>query len=174
MLVSGAGAPPFRLSGIHQDQVKEFRLTDDRGRWVVLFFYPEDFSFICPTEVIGFQKGYPEFQALGCEVVGISVDPLETHQAWVKELQGIDYPLLSDPTREVCRRYLALDEGTGRAVRATYIIDPEGLLQYGVFSHRNVGRSVEETLRVLKGLQTGRQCPEGWRPGGPTAEPGEG
>lgn len=170
MITIGMTAPAFDLVGVSKGRVGRFRLKDYNRGWVVLFFYPADFSFICPTEVSGFQKFYPEFRATGCEVFGMSVDPPETHLAWAKELGGIDYPLLSDQDREVCRSYEVLDEREGRALRATFVIDPNGVVQYALVSHRNVGRSVEETLRVLKALQTGRHCPAGWRPGEPTLE----
>jgi alkyl hydroperoxide reductase subunit AhpC len=170
MLTIGTTAPGLDLTGACKGEVRRYRLNDYSGRWVVLFFYPADFSFICPTEVTGFQKLYPDFRATGCEVLGVSVDSPDTHLAWTKELGGIDYPLLSDEEKTACGAYGALDEREGRALRATFVIDPDGVIQYALASHRNVGRSVEETLRVLKALQTGRHCPAGWRPGEPTAQ----
>ena len=170
MLTIGMVAPDFDLIGVSRGKVGRYRLKDYHGGWVVLFFYPADFSFICPTEVTGFQKCCPDFRATGCEVLGVSVDSPETHLAWAKELGGIDYPLLSDQGKAVSRAYGALDEREGRGLRATFMIDPDGVIQYALASHRNVGRSVEETLRVLKALQTGRHCPAGWRPGEPTLQ----
>src|SRR6266571_7017432 len=170
MLTVGAGAPDFDLPGVRHDRLGSYRLKDFRGGWLALFFYPADFSFICPTEVTGFHKLCPEFAGTGCGILGVSIDPPETHLRWVRELGGIDYPLLSDTELSVCRAYGVLDPTDGRALRASFIIDPEGMIQYALVSHRNVGRSVEETLRVLKALQTGRHCPTGWRPGGPTVE----
>jgi alkyl hydroperoxide reductase subunit AhpC len=170
MLTIGTIAPAFDLPGAHRGAIGRHRLKDHKGEWLILFFYPADFSFICPTEVTGFQKLHSEFAAHGCSVLGVSVDPSETHLAWAKELGGIDYPLLSDQDKSVCRAYGVLDEREGRALRATFIIDPDGVIQYALVSHRNVGRSVEETLRVLKALQTGRHCPAGWKPGEPTLE----
>jgi len=170
MLTIGTLAPAFDLPGAGKGEVGRYRLKAHKGEWVILFFYPADFSFICPTEVTGFQKFNSEFAATGCGVLGVSVDPPETHLAWAKELGGIDYPLLSDREKGVCRAYGVLDEREGRALRATFIIDPDGMIQYALVSHKNVGRSVEETLRVLKALQTGRHCPAGWRPGEPTLE----
>ena len=170
MLTIGTIAPACDLPGAGKGKVGRYRLKDHMGQWVILFFYPADFSFICPTEVTGFQKCHPEFAATGCRVLGVSVDPPETHLAWAKELGGIDYPLLSDLEKAICRAYGVLDEREGRALRATFIIDPDGIIQYALVSHRNVGRSVEETLRVLKALQTRRHCPAGWRPGEPTLQ----
>lgn len=170
MLTIGSPAPPFELTGVHRGQVGRHRLADYRGRWVVLFFYPADFSFICPTEVTGFQGLLPEFGSCGCQVLGVSVDPPETHLAWARELGGIDYPLLCDTEKSVCRAYGVLDPTDERALRASFVVGPEGAIQYALVSHRNVGRSVEETLRVVKALQTGRHCPAGWRPGDPALE----
>jgi alkyl hydroperoxide reductase subunit AhpC len=134
---------------------------------VVLFFYPADFSFICPTEVKGFHTQYRSFRDEEADVWGVSVDPPSLHSEWVKELGGIAYPLLSDEGREVCRLYDVLDEASGRARRGTYILSPEGRVVYAVLSSYNVGRSVDETLRVLRALRTGRQCPADWNPGEP-------
>ena len=170
MLTIETLAPAFDLPGAHRGATGRHRLKDHKGEWLILFFYPADFSFICPTEVTGFQKLCPELAAQGCSVLGVSVDPPETHLAWAKELGGIDYPLLSDQGKSVSRDYGVLDEREGRALRATFIIDPEGVIQYALVSHKNVGRSVEEMLLVLKALQTGRHCPAGWKPGEPTLE----
>lgn len=168
MLSIGATAAPFDLIGVRKGQTQPYRLADFRARWLVLFFYPADFSFVCPTEVTGFQKLLPEFGASGCEVLGVSVDPPETHLAWARELGGIDYPLLSDTERAACRAYDVLDPQDQRALRASFIIDPGGVIEYALVSHRNVGRSVEETLRVLRALHGGRACPADWQPGEPT------
>ncbi len=165
MLVIGDRAIDFSLPGVQGGRTGRFALRDYRGRWVVLFFYPADFSFVCPTEVRGFQQRLEAFRASGCEVLGVSVDSVESHLAWARELGGVDYPLLSDEGGVVSRAYGVLDEAEGRARRATFIIGPGGCVEYCVLSHKNVGRSVEETLRVLKALQTGRQCPADWQPG---------
>jgi len=170
VLVIGDKAIDFSLPGVQGGRTGRFALRDYRGKWVVLFFYPADFSFVCPTEVTGFQRRLEDFRSSGCEVLGISVDSLESHVAWAEELGCVDYPLLSDEERVVCRAYGVLDEAEGRARRATFIIDPRGIVEYCVLSHKNVGRSIEETLRVLKALQTGRQCPADWQPGAEAPE----
>jgi peroxiredoxin (alkyl hydroperoxide reductase subunit C) len=171
MLVVGARAPEFDLPGVRGSAVDRYRPSDFRGRWLVAFFYPADFSFVCPTEVRGFHDRAEEFASAGCGILGLSVDPPETHIAWARELGGIDYPLLSDIDGGVCRVYGVLDESDGRAMRATFLIDPEGAIQYALVSQRNVGRSVDETRRVLEALKTGRSCPAEWRPGDPTVGP---
>lgn len=141
-----------------------------KGKWVVLFFYPADFTFICPTEVTGFSKTAGEFRSEGAEILGVSVDPLESHRAWAEELGGVSYPLLSDRDKQVSRAYGVLNEKEGINERATLIINPAGEITYLVVSHKNVGRSVEETLRVLKALRTERLCPADWKPGTDTGD----
>jgi alkyl hydroperoxide reductase subunit AhpC len=170
MLRVGSLAPDFSLNGVHRGKVGEYRLRDFRGRWLVLFFYPRDFTFICPTEVVGFSERVEEFRACQAEIVGVSVDPVESHKAWAEELGGVDYPLLSDESREMVQRYNVLDGAEGVALRATFIITPQGEVAYCVVSHMNVGRSVAETLRVVRALQTQKLCPADWQPGQETAD----
>ncbi|MBI4591764.1 MAG: peroxiredoxin [Candidatus Rokubacteria bacterium] len=164
----GLPAPDFALPGVHGGRLGDFRLRDLEGRWVVLFFYPADFSFVCPTEVKGVHAQYEDFRREDAEVLGVSVDPPSLHLEWVKELGGVAYPLLSDEGREVARLYDVLDSESNRCQRGTYIISPEGRVEYAVLSAYNVGRSVSETLRVLQALRSGRQCPADWHPGDPT------
>jgi alkyl hydroperoxide reductase subunit AhpC len=171
MLTLNAEAPPFALEGVEAGKVRRVSLADYRSRWLALFFYPADFTFVCPTEIRGFAERLGEFRSLGCDVAGVSVDDVATHQAWAEELGGVSYPLLADPERAVSRAYGVLDEADGRAFRATFVISPESRIAYVVVSPMNVGRSVEETLRVLQALQTGRLCPADWRPGQPTLDP---
>jgi alkyl hydroperoxide reductase subunit AhpC len=164
----GEQAPDFSLKGIRQGRISDYSLP--KGRWLVLFFYPADFTFICPTEVTGFSKMAREFGSEDAEIFGISVDSLDSHRKWAEELGGLSYPLLSDAEKKVSRAYGVLDEEAGVALRATFIINPAGDLTYVVMSHTNVGRSVEETLRVLKALRTERLCPSDWQPGEPTGD----
>jgi alkyl hydroperoxide reductase subunit AhpC len=164
----GEKAPDFAVKGVHQKRVSEYSLSHYKSKWLVLFFYPADFTFICPTEVLGFSKLAKEFAAQGAEILGVSVDSLDSHGSWADELGGIDYPLLSDEDKTLSRAYGVLDEREGVPLRATFIINPKGEVSYLVISHVNVGRSVEETLRVVKALRTKRLCPSGWKPGEPT------
>ena len=168
MIQVGLPAPDFSLPGVHGGRLIEFRLRECKGRWVVLFFYPADFSFVCPTEVKGFHAQFEAFQREDAQILGVSVDPPSLHLEWVKELGGIAYPLLSDEGREVTRLYDVLDPETNRCQRGTYILSPDGRVEYAVQSAYNVGRSVGETLRVLMALRSGRQCPADWHPGDPT------
>jgi alkyl hydroperoxide reductase subunit AhpC len=171
MIALNAPAPDFDLEGVARDRVRRHRLGDYRGRWVILFFYPADFTFVCPTEIRGFQARLAEFDGLGAQVLAVSVDEVDSHRRWATELGGVAFPLLSDPARTACRAYGVLNEEDGRAFRATFVIAPAGTVAYVVVSPMNVGRSVDETLRVLQALQTGRLCPADWRPGTPTLDP---
>jgi peroxiredoxin (alkyl hydroperoxide reductase subunit C) len=167
----GLPAPNFSLEAmVGTEPGKEFgrvSLADYRGKWLVLFFYPADFTHVCPTEIKGFNEGLATFKKLGAEVVGASTDSKWSHLAWVKrgDLGALKYPLLADFNKEVARRYGILDEASGVALRGLFIIDPDGVLQYQVVHNLDVGRSLDETLRVLEALQTGSLCPLGWKPG---------
>ena len=165
--MTGRKAPKLELTGILSGKRSTFRI--EPGSWTVVLFYPADFSFVCPTEVTGFSAAAKEFEGAGARLLGVSADTIETHEEWSQELGGVSFPLLADPTGETIARWGATDpDDKVRAVRATFIVDPAGVIVYAVASHRNVGRSVQETLRVVKALQTGRMCPADWKPGQPT------
>jgi alkyl hydroperoxide reductase subunit AhpC len=172
MVELGKKAPGFSLKGVLRGRISDHSLDLYKGKWLVLFFYPADFTFICPTEVIGFSKFAGEFRAEAAEILGVSVDSVESHRKWAEELGGVEYPLLSDETKAVSRAYGVLDEKEGVCLRATVIINPSGDVTYLVISHTNVGRSIEETLRVLKALRTERLCPSDWKPGDATGDLG--
>ena len=171
MLRLNEEAPDFSLAGVQQGQVRRFSLGEFRRRWVVLFFYPADFTFVCPTEMRGFQRRLPELTAMDAVVLAVSPDEVATHEEWARELGGLSFPLLSDREREVSRAYGVLDERENRPYRATFVVTPQGRVGYVTVSPMNVGRSVEETLRVLQALQTGRLCPADWHPGDATGGP---
>jgi alkyl hydroperoxide reductase subunit AhpC len=163
----GEPAPDFTLDAVVGSEFKKVSLADYRGKWVVFFFYPLDFTFVCPTEIRGFNEKLDEFKKLNAVVLGASVDSKFSHLAWIKrgDLGDLNYPLLSDFKKEVAERYGILDKNEGTALRGLFIIDPDGVLQYQLVHNLSVGRSVEETLRVLEALQTGELCPLGWHPG---------
>ncbi len=175
MVVSlvGKKAPDFEmLSTKNLETLKEkVSLKDYSGKWLVLFFYPMDFTFVCPTEVTGFSDRISEFRDLGAEVLGVSTDSVYVHRAWMNTPRDrggvghINYPLGSDITKRVSRDYDVLIEDQGVALRGLFIIDPEGVVRYQVVHELNVGRSVDEVLRVLAALQTGGLCPVDWKPG---------
>lgn len=166
----GSLAPPFTLDAVVNQEFKKISLSDYKGKWVVLFFYPADFTFVCPTEIKGFNKSLAEFSKANAEVLAISVDSKFSHLAWIKSgaLDKLEYPLLSDFSKQISRAYAVLDMETSTARRGLFIIDPNGVIQYRVVHSDKVGRSVEETLRVLKALQTEELCPINWKPGDKT------
>jgi peroxiredoxin 2/4 len=167
----GTPSPNFTLDAVvssaRGNEFKKVSLTDFRGKWVVLFFYPGDFTFVCPTEIKGFGDALGEFTKLNTVVLGASVDSKYSHLAWIQrgDLGTLKFPLLSDITKDVTYRYGILDETEGVAYRGLFIIDPEGILQYMLVHNMAVGRNVDEVLRVLGALQTGELCPLGWKPG---------
>lgn len=165
MVQVGQKAPEFALAGVLGGEFVDVKLSDYAGEWVVLFFYPHDFTFVCPTEVRGFSARVTEFEELGAQVLGASVDSKFSHLAWVeRDLGDVGFPLLSDFTRETAEAYgVLLPEGM--TLRGTFIIDPGGVLKYAVVHDNTVGRNIDETLRVLQALQTGGLCPVDWRPG---------
>lgn len=165
MIQVGQEAPDFTLEGMMDGEFMEAKLSDYRGKWVVLFFWPLDFTFICPTEILEFSNRVKEFEALGAVILGASTDSKYAHQAWTEKIGKINFAMLSDLTKEVSRDYEILIEGQGIALRGTFIVDPDGKLQYEAVHNLNVGRSVDEVLRVLRALQTGELCPVGWQPG---------
>lgn len=162
----GEPAPHFHVEAVFNDgPFTNVDLESYRGKWLVLFFYPLDFTFICPTEITGFSKRYDEFQALNAEVLGGSTDSVHAHKTWLKELGALRFPLFSDPTHAMSSAYCVLVPEKGVALRGTFVIDPQGILRYAVYHDMGVGRSVTETLRVLKALQTGELCPVEWSEG---------
>ena len=162
----GLPAPSFQGQAYVSSEIREVSLDAFRGQWVVLVFYPLDFTFICPTELRAFADDLEKFHVLRAEVVAVSVDSVYSHKAWFeRDLPEVHYPVVSDITKQIARDYGVLDEARGVALRGTFIIDPEGIVQYQVISAQGLGRSTEETLRSLQALQTGELCPVNWRPG---------
>ena len=169
----GEPAPDFAMKTTEdlEGLTSTASLSDYAGKWLVLFFYPLDFTFVCPTEILGLSDAYDEFKKLGADVLGVSTDSVYSHRAWINTprdqngIAGVRFPLAADITKAVSRTYGVLVEDQGIALRGLFIIDPEGVLQYSVINCLNVGRSVDETLRVLQALQTGGLCPVNWKPG---------
>jgi peroxiredoxin 2/4 len=166
MNLVGKQAPNFSLEGYRDGQFGNFDLQDYKGKWLVIFFYPLDFTFICPTEIKEFSRRAEEFKNLDCEIVGVSIDSKHSHKKWIEtDLGGLAFPLLADQKREMVTAYGCFKEDEGVALRATYIVDPKGMIRHVTISDNDVGRSVEETLRVVKALQTGKLCPVEWKDG---------
>ncbi|SRR5579875_630164 len=165
MLKPGDVAPPFDLPCAKGDRIDRLALRQITTEMLVLFFYPRDFSFICPTEVVGFHHRIAEFRAENTSLIGVSVDSAESHIRWIRELGGIDYPLLADERGEVARAYGVFDETKKVALRATFVVDRRREIAFAMACPLNIGRSVSETLRIVRAIRTGRLCPAEWQPG---------
>ena len=169
MIKIGEKAPDF--SGVEAYQAGEFKkvsLADFVDKWVVLFFYPRDFTFICPTEIKEFSRLEHEFEAAHGAIIACSTDSEWSHKNWFeRDLPEVSYPILADTTHEVSNAYQVLGSD-GAAQRGVFIIDPRGSLRWMLVSDNSVGRSVKEVIRVLKALQTGERCPVEWEPGDKT------
>jgi peroxiredoxin (alkyl hydroperoxide reductase subunit C) len=169
----GKQAPNFSMETAlgNGEDFGKVSLSDYKGKWLVFFFYPLDFTFVCPTEITALSDAYEQFEAFDTEILGVSTDSKFSHRAWIntpKDENGLGklkFPLASDLTKQVARDYGVLVEEEGVALRGLFIIDPEGELKYQVVNHNDVGRSVDETLRVLQALQSGGLCPANWKPG---------
>lgn len=151
------------------------------GRWTILVFYPADFTFVCPTELADLAAVQPKLQELGCEVIGVSTDTQFSHLAWLnaeKLLAGVKYPLAADPTGKVSRLFGVYDEGSGLALRGTFIINPQGVLVSSEVHFYNVGRDASELLRKMEAntylvSHPDQACPAKWKPGSKTLTPGK-
>ncbi len=169
----GKPAPDFDLPSTKNlnTLAENVKSSDYKGKWLILLFYPLDFTFVCPTELIHFSDRLDEFHGVGAEVVGVSTDSVHSHKAWLNTpqdkngIQGVKYPIASDVGGRLSAKYNILVEDANVALRGLFIINPEGVLQYSVVHDLNIGRSVDETLRVLQGLQTGGLCAADWTPG---------
>ena len=166
-------APDFAEEAFVNGEIKKIRLSDMRGKWVILFFYPSDFSFVCPTELGDLAKHYEEFKKQGAEIISVSTDTKFVHKAWhdtSDTIKKISFPMLADPARRVSRSYWTLIEDEGLCLRATYLIDPNGIIKAFEFHDNDIGRNVEETLRKLQAAKfvhenKGEVCPMNWKPG---------
>ncbi|MFA5108035.1 MAG: peroxiredoxin [Candidatus Micrarchaeia archaeon] len=162
----GTKAPEFSLEAYENGQIKRINSSDYLGKWTLLFFYPRDFTFVCPTELKSLASLADEFEAEDCKIIGASTDSAYSHKAWFeKELSDVKYPVLADTAHSLAREYGILIESDGTALRGAFLIDPEGILQYALVSGLNVGRNADELLRVLQALKTGGMCPANWKKG---------
>ena len=172
MLGIGQRFPEFSLTGVVSSDLAHGFQTFTRdgfaGKWKIVFFWPKDFTFVCPTEIAAFGKLEREFKARDAQLLGVSVDSEFVHLAWRRdkeELKNLPFPMLSDIKRELTGSLGILDPEAGVAQRATYIVDPEGVIRFVYVTDLNVGRSPEEVLRVLDALQTDELCPCNWKQG---------
>lgn len=164
--------PNFKLTGVVSDSpadgFREISNETYRGKWLVVFFYPKDFTFVCPTEIKGFADSNSDFQDRDAQVLAVSTDSEFVHQAWrsqKQELKDLPFPMLSDIRRDLSQSLGILDEAEGVAQRATYIVDPDGIIRFISVNDLSVGRNPKEVLRVLDALQTDELCPCNWQKG---------
>jgi alkyl hydroperoxide reductase subunit AhpC len=168
-------APNFTAMAVVDEAFKQINLTDYKGKYVCLFFYPLDFTFVCPTEIIAFSEKVAEFEKRNCQVLGVSVDSHFTHLAWIKTprvdggLGSIKYPLVADLTKQISKDYGVLTDDGAVALRGLFLIDTKGVVRHLLINDLPLGRSTEEALRVLDALQFvekhGEVCPANWKPG---------
>lgn len=175
MLGIGQKFPQYALTGVVSNDLanafKTFTNDSFKGKWQVVFFWPKDFTFVCPTEIAAFGRLDKEFRARDAKLLGASTDSEYVHLAWRKdkeELRDLPFPMLSDIKRELSNELGILDATAGVAQRATYIVDPEGVIRFVYVTDLDVGRSPQEVLRVLDALQTDELCPCNWQKGDET------
>lgn len=179
MVRVGGQVPEMTLEAYHNGEIKKVKLSDYKGRWVVLLFYPGDFTFVCPTELEEAADHYEEFHRLGCEVLSVSTDTVYVHKAWhdtSPAVKKVQFPMIADPTRRLCQEFGTYLEESGVSLRATFIIDPDGVIRSVEIHDLNIGRSIEEILRKLQAAlyvreHKGEVCPASWKPGKKTLKP---
>lgn len=170
----------FNLDIYQAEQFKKIKLSDCQGKWLVLFFYPADFTFVCPTELEELANNYSALQQINTEVLSVSTDTTFVHKAWHDQspaIKKINYPMAADPTGQLCREFGVYIEAEGLARRGTFIIDPDGILQAFEIQANNIGRSAGELIRKIQAAQfvrenNGEACPASWKPGNKTLTPG--
>ncbi|XP_076001351.1 peroxiredoxin-2 [Genypterus blacodes] len=177
----GKPAPDFKATAVVDGQFKDIQLSDYKGKYVVFFFYPLDFTFVCPTEIVAFSDRAEEFRSINCEVIAASTDSHFSHLAWINTerkaggLGNMKIPLVADLNHSISKDYGVLKEDDGIAFRGLFVIDDKGILRQITINDLPVGRSVDETLRLVQAFQFtdkhGEVCPAGWKPGKDTIVP---
>ena len=170
---------PFKATAFHQGKFVDFTDASTRGKWGIFFFYPADFTFVCPTELGDMADLYPEFQKLGVEVYAVSTDTHFTHKAWhdaSETIKKINYPMLGDPTGTITRNFDVMIEEAGLALRGTFVVNPEGQIKLAEIHDTGIGRDAKELLRKVQAAQyvathPGEVCPAKWTPGAQTLAP---
>ena len=179
----GKNAPGFTAPAVMPDNTikQDFSLSEFKGKYVVLFFYPLDFTFVCPTEILEFNRKLDAFKELGAEVVGVSIDSQFSHLAWKNTpvdqggIGNVQYPLVADLTKKISRKYGVLFKDAGVAFRGTFLIDKEGVVKHAVVNDLGLGRNIDESIRMVKALihheKHGEVCPANWREGEDAMKP---
>lgn len=176
----GMQVPDFELEAFHNNDIKKIKLSDYKGKWLALVFYPADFTFVCPTELEELAELYPEFQKLGAEVLSVSCDTAFVHKAWHDNspaISKVKFPMLADPAGKLSKAFGVYLEKEGLSLRGSFIIDPDGIIKALEVNDNNIGRSAKELLRKLKAAifvreNKGQVCPASWEPGKKTLKPG--
>lgn len=176
----GDTVPNFEFEVFQNEETKKMSMDELRGKWVVLFFYPSDFTFVCPTELEDLAKFYEKFKAEGAEVISVSTDTVFVHKAWhdaSDAIGKITYPMAADPTHELSHAFGVHVADEGVSLRGTFVIDPEGIIRVSEIHDNDIGRNVQETLRKIQAAKfvaehDGKVCPSNWNPGDDTLEPG--
>lgn len=171
----GKNAPDFKATAVVNGDFKQVSLSDYRGKYVLLFFYPLDFTFVCPTEMHAFQEKIETFKKLNTEVLGVSVDSEFSHLAWLNTkkddggIEGVKYPIVSDINKTIARDYDVLIPGAGVALRGAFLIDKQGLVRHQTVNDLPLGRNIDEFVRLVEALQFheehGEVCPANWKKG---------
>jgi len=180
MVKIGQRVPEYAITAFQNNTIKTLKLTDFKGKWLALIFYPADFTFICPTELEEAAKLYGEFQKEGAEVLSVSTDTVFVHKAWhdtSKAISHITFPMIADPTGRLCKDFGTYLEDEGLSLRGSFIIDPDGVVKAGELHDNSIGRSMPELLRKLQAAKFVREnggevCPANWKPGAKTLKPG--
>lgn len=180
MVKIGEKIPDFSLDAFHEEQIKKIKLSGYKGKWLILFFYPADFTFVCPTELEELAGNYNELKKLGAEVLSVSTDTAFAHKAWHDSspaIKKVKFPMAADPTGKLCREFGTYIEEEGLSLRGTFIIDPDGVLKVLEIHDNSIGRSAVELLRKLQAAKfirehKGEVCPASWEPGHKTLKPG--
>lgn len=180
MATIGQKIEDFQAQAYQNNDIKTIKLSDYKGKWVVLFFYPADFTFVCPTELEEVAMLYPEFQKVGAEILSVSTDTVYVHKAWhdvSPAIKKITFPMLADPSQKLCNMFGTLIEGVGLSYRGSFIIDPDGVLKCAEIQDNSIGRSAQELLRKVQAAKfvrenKGEVCPANWQPGKKTLKPG--
>lgn len=180
MVKIGEKVQDFQVKAFQNEEIKQVKLSDYKGKWVVVVFYPADFTFICPTELEELANAYGDFQKAGAEVLSVSTDTVFVHKAWhdaSPSIQKIKFPMLADPSGNLCRQFGTLIENDGISLRGSFIIDPDGVLKCLEIHDNSIGRSAKELLRKVLAAKfvrenNGEVCPASWEPGSKTLKPG--
>ncbi|MFH1327882.1 MAG: redoxin domain-containing protein [Candidatus Bathyarchaeota archaeon] len=180
MMKIGDKIPGLEANAFIDKEIKKVKLSDYEGKWLIMLFYPADFTFICPTELAEMADHYEELKKFGCEVLSVSVDTAFVHKAWhdtSPSIKKINYPMLADPSGKICKVFGTYIEEEGLSVRGTFIINPEGIVKAIELHDNSIGRNAKEIIRKLKAAKfvaenDGFVCPASWEPGKETLKPG--